>query len=381
MKNKLKVLALVAVGLLGGCASDREVEHVAPLAAFQPSLQVNKTWLTSAGRGTSGHYLRQHPHIAQGKVFAASYNGEVTAVDVASGLKRWQASLGERITSGVGAGGGVVAVGTLSGNVYALDIETGKQLWHTQTPSGILASPVIVDRKVIVKTDSGDIQALDLHSGRVMWNYHYVVPELTLRGASAPVVVGNQVIAGLADGQLVSLNLNSGKVNWSQQIALAHGASVIERLVDIDGEPAVSDGVVYVVGYQGKLAAVDLHNGRVRWQHDFSSYVGLAVDQRHVYVADDNSHIWALDRQNGRVVWQQDKLEGRGATKPVLAPGGVVIGDSSGYLHWLSAKDGHLMARQQVDSSRLLAAPIRYNDQLIVLSSKGTLAALKTSQL
>lgn len=376
MKNIFKLGAILAVALLAGCASDREVERVAPLSAFQPSLQINKAWLTSAGHGTSGHYLRQNPHVAHGKVYAASYTGEVTAVDASRGLKSWQVSVCEPITSGVGAGEGVVVVGTLGGNVYALSEESGKQLWVTKTPSGILAAPVVAGNKVIIKTDSGDVQALDIRSGQRLWNFHYIVPELTLRGASSPVVVGNQVIAGLSDGQLVSLNLNTGRLNWSQQIAVPHGASIIERLVDIDGDPVVSDGVIYVVSYQGKLAAVDLRSGHVRWQQEFSSHVGLTVDSTKVYVADDNSHVWALNRNNGRVVWHQEQLEGRGLTKPVLHAGGVVVGDASGYLHWLACNDGHFMARQQIDSGRLLAAPVRYESDLIVLSSKGTLAAL-----
>ncbi|MDQ2994039.1 MAG: outer membrane protein assembly factor BamB, partial [Pseudomonadota bacterium] len=273
MKNKVKLSALLAATLLAGCASDREVERVSPLPVFTPSLQIQRVWSAGTGHGTDGKYLRQNPHIAHGKVYTTSYTGEVAATDAVCGRKVWQTSVRDHITSGAGAGNGVVAVGTLGGTVYAFSEERGALLWQMPVQSEILATPVIADNKVLIKTDSGDLQALDASTGRRLWNHHHTPPELTLRGGSSPVVVGNQVIDGLSDGQLVSLNLNDGRVRWSQQIAVPHGASIIERLVDIDGEPVVRDGVIYVVTYQGKLAAVDLHSGHIKWQRDFSSYV------------------------------------------------------------------------------------------------------------
>lgn len=382
MKFSTTLLSLALLASIAGCSlDDREVEHVAPLATFQPSRTVDVAWKASSGggRGTSGQYLRLQHDLAQGTVYATSYKGVVTATNANSGKIQWQKNLDQNISSGVAVQGNLAVVGTVNGAVVALNAQTGAVLWRAQAPSEVTATPAIAGDKVLVKTESGDVQALDSATGKIRWAYHINPPELMLRGGSSPVVAGNRVLAGFSDGQLVSLNLNDGRLLWSRQIALPHGASAVERLVDIGSEPLVRDGVIYVVTYQGKLAALRLDSGNPLWQHDMSSKAGLAVDGATVYVVDDNSHLWALNRQNGRVVWHQDKLEGRGLTQPVIHKGAIAVGDSEGYVHWLSTQDGHFLARHSVDSKRLLATPQLYHGNLIVLSTSGTLMSLRSS--
>jgi outer membrane protein assembly factor BamB len=382
MKLQAKLLALALTALLAGCMSDdKEVERVAPLASFQPTMKVAVAWTApKAGRGTKGQYLRLQHEVANGNVYTASYQGTVIAADANTGQNKWQADIKEHITSGVAAQGNLAVVGTSNGIVVALNAHNGAQLWRAQASSEIIATPAIAGDKVLIKTESGDIQAFDRNTGNSRWSYHLSPPDLMLRGASAPVVVGNRVLAGFSDGQLISLSLADGRLQWTRQIAVPHGASAVERLVDIGSEPVVRDGTVYVVTYQGKLAAINLESGNLMWQHDISSRAGLAVDASAVYVADDSSHVWALDRQSGRVLWHSDKLEGRGLTQPVIQSGALAVGDSKGYIHWLSLRDGQFLARHSVDSKRLLATPQLYRGNLIVLSTGGRLVSLHSNR-
>lgn len=378
MRVHSKLCALLLAVFVAGCASeDREVEYVSPLTTYQQAMQVNVAWkASSSGRGSSGHYLRLQHDVVDGTVYTASYNGNVIAANAQDGRTRWQTNVNEPITSGVAAQGNLVVVGTIKGSVIALDAVNGAERWRRQAPSEIIAMPSIAGDKVLIKTESGDVQAFDRNTGKNAWSYHLKPPELMLRGASAPVVVGNRVLAGFSDGQLVSLNLNDGHLQWTRQIATPHGASAVDRLVDIDSDPVVRDGVVYVVSYHGKVAAINLDTGNQLWAQDMSSHAGLTVGVNNVYVVDDHSRLWALDRQTGRVVWQQDKLEGRGLAQPVLQRGALVVGDSHGYLHWVSSKTGQFLARHSVDSKRLLATPQLYKGNLIVLSTGGTLQSL-----
>jgi outer membrane protein assembly factor BamB len=379
MRYLVKLCTLSLLFFIAGCNSDdREVEHVAPLAKFQSSKSINQNWKTSTG-GTSGQYLQLQHTLAQGVVYSTSYKGVVSAVNAETGKVLWSKALGHNVSSGVVARGNLVVVGTTNGSVVALNAQNGAELWRVQAPSEVTATPAIAANKVLIKTESGDLQALESASGKILWSHHINPPELMLRGGSSPVVAGNRVVAGFSDGQLVSLNLNNGHLLWSRQIALPHGASAVERLVDIGAEPVVRDGTIYVVTYQGKLAALRLNSGDPIWQHDMSSHAGLAVDAQAVYAIDENSHVWALNRQNGRVLWHQDKLEGRGLTRPVIQAGALVVGDSEGYLHWLSTQDGQFQARHSVDSKRILATPELYGAHVIVQSTSGKLISLRTS--
>ena len=142
---------------------------------------------------------------------------------------------------------------------------------------------------------------------------------------------------------MVALNLNDGRLLWSRQVALPHGASAVERLVDIGSSRWCVTGLFMwspiKVNWQRSIKI-----GQPDWQIDMSSHAGLAVDASAVYAVDENSHLWALNRQTGRVLWHQDKLEGRGLTQPVIHNGAVAVGDSEGYLHWLSTQDGPLFS-------------------------------------
>lgn len=357
---------------------DREVERVAPLAKFNSSMNLGVAWSSSSGggRGTSGHYLRMQHDIAHEKVYTASYQGVVTASNANTGNILWKKELKQNISSGVAAQNNLVVVGTTNGSVIGLNAHDGNEIWRAQVPSEVTATPRIAADRVLIKTESGDLLALDSATGHHRWSFHQNPPELMLRGGSAPTVVGNRVLAGFSDGQLVSLNLENGRLLWSRAIALPHGASAVERLVDIGSEPIVRDGVIYVVTYQGKLAALQITNGNLLWEHEMSSHVGLAVDASSVYAVDENSHVWALDRQSGRVRWHQDQLEGRGLTQPVAHSGALVVGDNEGYVHWLSAQNGQFLARHSVDSKRLLATPQVYGNHIVVLSTSGKLVSV-----
>ncbi len=381
MKLKSLCLSLALISLVSGCAmDDREVERVAPLAKFNSSMNVGVAWSSSSGggHGTSGHYLRLQHDIANQRVYTASYQGVVTAANANTGKIVWKKELKRNISSGVAVQNNIVVVGSTNGAVIALNAHNGDEIWRAQVPSEVIATPRIARDRVLIKTESGDLQALDTATGRLRWSFHQNPPELMLRGGSAPTVVGNRVYAGFSDGQLVSLNLENGQLLWSRAIALPHGSSAVERLVDIGSEPLVRDGIVYVVTYQGKLAALQMNTGNVLWEHDMSSHVGLAVDAGSVYAVDENSHVWALDRQTGRVRWHQDQLEGRGLTQPVVHSGALVLGDNEGYLHWLSVQNGQFLARHSVDSKRLLATPQVYGSNLVVLSSSGKLVSLQS---
>jgi outer membrane protein assembly factor BamB len=187
-------------------------------------------------------------------------------------------------------------------------------------------------------------------------------------------MIKDRVIVGFDNGVLAALDLKTGQVEWETTIAVARGRNDLERIVDIDTQPVLRDGTLYVASFQGRVAAVDLDNGQILWNRDLSSYAGVGVDDKNVYVTAADGTMWALDRETGASVWKQEKLKARTSTAPAAMGSYVVVGDVEGYLHWLRREDGQFAARVQVDKSRLIAPPIVIGGQLLVYSSGGTLA-------
>lgn len=378
--------SLISLALLAGCSTVGDMfsfgtsnaQPPEPLTDLTPSVRITTVWDRNIGAGAGRRYLRLVPVVQGSRVFAAEHKGRVSAHDVSNGEQLWQADTDISIGGGPGVGEGLVLVGGIDGLVVALNAETGAPMWRRQVSSEVLAAPVAAQGVVVVRTQDGKLTGLAVADGAPLWVYDRAVPALSLRGTSAPVIIGDTVVAGFDNGLLVLLALRDGQLLWESRIAIASGRSELERLVDIDADPLVVGDVIYVVTFQGRVAAVDRMSGNLLWQRDMSSHAGMGVDRRYVFVTDDSSHVWAIDRDNSASVWRQDKLARRALTPPTPFGAYVVVGDFEGYVHFLDREDGRLAGRLRVDGAGLAVAPVMVDDLLLVYGRGGTLTALKT---
>lgn len=375
---------LAASLMLGGCATvgswfggSDNAEPPAELVNFDEEIDVREVWSRSVGAGVSKYYLKLRPLVENGRVFAAERRGDVKAYDPQSGDEIWATETKTSISGGPGGGEGLVLVGSSNGDVVALSAETGEEKWRAKVSSEVLSPPTAANGVVVTRTIDGKLFGMSVKDGSRLWVYDRTVPVLTLRGTSTPALASGAAVSGFDSGQLVAVSLSNGQTLWETQIAAPRGRSELERLVDIDSDPLVADGVVYAVCFQGRIAALDLFSGKVIWQRDMSSYAGLGLHEEIVYVSDADSFVWALDRRNSASMWRQDKLKGRELTAPLGFDRYVVVGDFEGYVHWLSRDDGRMLARVRVDGSGILATPVAYRDMVFIYDNGGTLTALK----
>lgn len=379
-----RLIILILCSLLAGCSTVNDFFRKsapeippAPLTEFKPAIEVELLWQRNVGAGAGKGRVTLHPAFAGPLVFAADPEGRIGAYDAASGDEAWQVDSDLAISGGPGAAEGLVIVGSENGEVLALNSVDGKEAWRRQVSSEVLAVPVAALGVVVIRTGDGKLYGLSVKDGSRLWVYDRTVPALSLRGTSTPAITGDTVIAGFDSGRLVSVELKHGQLIWESRIALPRGRSELERLVDIDADPVVRDGVIYVVTYQGRVAAVDLRNGELIWRRDMSSHVGLGVSRRNVYVTDDDSRVWALDRENSASVWRQSKLERRRVSPPVEFQGFVVVADYQGYVHFMDRDDGRFVARLQVDGDGVDAAPVAHAGLLFVYGKGGSLSAIR----
>jgi len=372
----------------GWFSDDEEVDPPAELVDFKPNLEIVEIWKQGTGSGTSDQYLKLAPIIARQKVYIADAEGSVITFDASNGKKLWthEIKIGKsgfwssdeqvKITGGPGYGENTILVGTNEGDVIAIDADDGNELWKAKVSSEILSTPQKQRNIVIVRTLDGRLFGLNGDNGKLIWTYDRSVPSLTLRGTSSPIIDQGIVICGFDGGRLAAVELTTGRVLWETAITTARGRDELERMVDIDSDPIIIDGVIYVVTFQGKLAAMTLDTGRILWTRDISSYAGFSIDQQNIYVTDDKSIIWAYDRYSGSSLWKQDKLHNRAATAPTNIGNYIVVGDFEGYLHWMYKTNGAFAARTQLSNERIISAPISDGRMLYAYSSDGKLAAL-----
>ena len=378
----MKRWIVLAIALFaGGCAGiggpgvdeDRPLE----LDDIDNELPVEVVWQRDLGRG-AGSLLLDHVLVLEDNVlYTALPDGTVWAVSADNGRRVWRGQAGHPIVGGPGVGDDLVVVGSADGQVIALDRDSGERRWSAPVSSEVLAPPAIGRGVVVARTNDGRVYGFSARNGDRLWVHETTAPLLTLRGLSAPVIVDNRVLVGLDNGRLISLALRDGDVQWERPIAAPTGRSELERLVDIDGTPLVLDGNVYVSTYQGRMAEVSLSTGQIGWARDFSSTRGMAAAGDRLFAIDDRSRVHGLNRFSGSPIWLQDDLLRRQLTQPAVDRDYIVVGDFRGWVHWLSRRDGSIVARRRVDPFGIMAPPLTRGDNVWVVGRGGQLARLQ----
>ena len=218
---------------------------------------------------------RAQPAVVGGRLFAASENAEVQALDPKTGCRYWvfNAQAGVRTALSVGPyktadgkSGDAVYFGDTRGNAYAIDAATGKQLWISNVDehpaAAITGAPVIYGGRVFVPvqglneevrggsegyaccTFRGSLAALDANTGAMLWKTH-TVGESQPRGKnkagvqmwgpaggsiwSAPTVDAKRGLVYAATGNgyadppqpmtdaVIAMDMKTGKVQWVRQ--------------------------------------------------------------------------------------------------------------------------------------------------------------------
>jgi polyvinyl alcohol dehydrogenase (cytochrome) len=293
---------------------------------------------------------RAQPALAGGKLFAASENAEVHALDPKTGCSYWtfKADAGVRspLTIGpykaAGRSGHAVFFGDGQANAYAVDAVSGQLIWKrkvdTHASAGITGGLMVWDNKVFVPTQGlneegqggrggyacctfrGSLSALDASTGDPIWKT-YMVGEPQLRGKNRT----GQEAYGPAGGGIWSAPTIDVK-RRSVYVATGNGYA--------DPPQPMTDAVV----------AMDIDTGKVKWvnqttpndnwaggcgptnpdnpgcpdtqgpDHDFSAAPALATaGGRQLLIVPQKSGLaYAMDPDTGKTVWQYRMGQGSG---------------------------------------------------------------------
>lgn len=373
-------LLLLGILMLAACGGDDDnSEPPARLTAIEQTKILREQWSLRTHGPVEQQFLFIEPLLLKDKIITAGRDGIITVVDLRSGRQLQEIDLDTTLSAGVGGDDALWLVATNQAELVAIDALSSQVKWKINVPSEMLSQPVIAADSIIVRTVDGQIVSLDRETGATRWSYQQTNPALTLRGTGLPVVSRDQLYAGMANGRLVALSLANGEVIWDVVLSTPQGHSEIQRLVDVDGRAELYGYILYVAGYQGRIAAIDVQKGQFLWARDFSSYSGVTVDARAVYITDERSHIWALDRFSGATLWKQEKLQARNVTRPVLFGDDLVVGDFDGYLHLISRQDGRFVARTLIGGhdhdffsvNGVLVPPVVSDDMIFVTTRDG----------
>ncbi|HTX24535.1 MAG TPA: PQQ-binding-like beta-propeller repeat protein [Steroidobacteraceae bacterium] len=297
--------------------------------------------------------VRTQPAVVGGRLFVASENGQVHALDPKSGCTYWSyaahAGVGTalsvgRYRSARGTRGYALYFADRKTNAYAVDAETGREIWvrnlDRHPSASITGAPTVYDGRVFVPvqgvgeeggaargdyaccTFRGSVSALDASTGALLWKT-YTVGESRPRAKnkdgvqlygpagggiwSAPTVDPQRGLVYVATGNgyadppqsttdaVLALDIRTGAVRWARQV-LAND--------------------IWVMGCEA-------HNSpdkptcppTLGPDYDFSASPALArIAGRELLVLPQKSGLaFALDpAQRGRIVWRYRIGKGSG---------------------------------------------------------------------
>lgn len=307
-------------------------------------------------------------NVSGDTVTVAGADGTVVAIDARAGQEIWRASAGARLVAGVGSDGSMAAVVTANNELVAL--QGGKVLWKQRLPAQAFTAPLVAGRRVFVQTADRTLSAWDGQSGRRLWAQPRTADQLVLRKPGVLLAVGDTLVTGIG-GRLVGINPANGSSRWESPIAAPRGTNDVERLVDLTGSISRLGDNVCARAYYATVGCVDASRGTLQWSKPASGAEGVSGDDRFVYGTEADGIVRAWSRSDGASAWQTDRLKYRDLTAPLAVGRSVIVGDSTGLLHFVSREDGSALNRVTPDGSAIVTAPVLSGNTVVVVTRNG----------
>ena len=361
------LVALLA--LLQACASSEKPKPTT-LEQAPTLVKVTEQWRVNLGPTA----LPLEAHVVGTQVVLASSQGDLAAFEARSGKVVWRASLAQALSAGIGSDGVTAAVVTRENQLVVL--RDGNELWRQKMPSLTLTAPLVAGGRVFLQSADRMVSAFDASTGRKLWVQKRPGDALVLGQAGVLMAVGDTLISGQS-GRLLGLNPQNGSTRWDAAVAVGRGVNEVERLVDmVSGVSRVNDNLC-LRAFQSAVACVDAQLGRTLWTKTAAGSSGIAGNGTTIFGSEADGKVIAWRRADGEKLWTSEKLRFRGLSSAVLFAGMVVVGDSEGFLHFLSVQDGSLLSRAATDGSAIALAPVVANETLVAVTSRGVVIGLR----
>ena len=326
---------------------------------------------TYRGMFAQNGYASHTPVTDGARVYAFFGKTGVVALDLTSGQKLWQKSVGENL-EGKGWGSAsspilyrdtVIVPAFIEGDsLVAINGETGAVVWEQKTPGyrGNWSTPILVeanDRTDLVLAVPGEVWGLNPESGKLRW--YCEVPGSD--SARASVIAHGDVVIAMAGGRgaNTSIAVPAGGKGDVQPLWTGRDVSGI-------GTPVIHDGTMYLVS--DKVAtSVNLEDGRRIAQ---TRLTGAAAGGQPARGAGDRG---AQQGGRGRGGYGGGPGGGRDYSSPVVAGNHLFYASRSGdvFVVELGEKMTQI-ARNSFESDRtdFSATPAIADGQLFIRSSK-----------
>jgi eukaryotic-like serine/threonine-protein kinase len=343
----------------------------------------------------TGGPITSSPAVADGRVYFNCNDGNFYALKSDTGTVQWRFKTGgERrfqapgihgtrpkgqmmpdpfdiFTSSPAVDQGRVYFGSGDGNVYALDAATGALRWKFATKDVVHASPAVARGTVFVGSWDSYLYALDAATGAQKWRFKSgedPTDHNQIGFQSSPAVVGDIVYVGCRDAHLYAIDATTGQKKWAIS---TYGSWV-------NTTPAVRDGFVYFATVDSQLfQAADAKTGKVRFKHraKLGMFSSPALAGGRVYIGANNGRLYALNAASGELVGEFQTESAKQNLLKTLNPDGSP--NRNGFRpHFYDFQDMYAIWMLQFSVGAIVSSPTVAGGVVFVGSTDGNLYAL-----
>ncbi|MGO9546958.1 MAG: PQQ-binding-like beta-propeller repeat protein [Rhodomicrobium sp.] len=240
--------------------------------------------------------IREAPTAAEGRVFVVNSESELLCLNAGDGSQLWtQKGLPENAAVLTGASpavaGNLVFVPYPSGEITAVDIKSGVAKWtdalakgainSSSTSVGEAARPVVDREAVFAMSRGGQLIATSREKGERLWTRE-------IKGSQTPWIAGDTLFVVDMTGKLAALNRKDGKVRW---VTALPGEDVHWS------GPVLAGGRLWLASSKGLLVAVDALSGTIGSQSDLGTPVTITpvVAEGRLYVLTEKAKLIAMN--------------------------------------------------------------------------------------
>lgn len=209
--------------------------------------------------------------IASNRAIVLCVEGQVVAVDTATGEQAWQHRGPSETTTLLAsptpaADQGLLLVGFGNGDIAVLRLDTGRVAWSEVTGTGrgrpsiadlasVVGRPAIDRGRGFITGAGGVTIALDMRSGRRIW-------ERDLAGRESPWIAGDWMFMISAAEDLVCLSRNDGRARWVTPLPRFRDEERRRDPIQWSGPILIGDRLV-VASSRGQAIAVSPYSGEI----------------------------------------------------------------------------------------------------------------------
>lgn len=238
----------------------------------------------------NGSWIRSTPALGKDSLVVLGMRDELICLDRVTGDKKWKVDLADRFKARRPPFGGVCSP-LIDGNaVYVmggggtvkLSLANGETIWRTLADEGedddAFSSPVIATisgmRQLVVQTRTR-LCGVDLDNGNVLWQ----VPIEAYRNMNVltPTVIGDRVFTAAHSGGSRCFYVKNQNGRWTVEEAWS------QSLQAYMSSPVAVDETLYLHSKNGRLTAIDLETGSIRWtSRPMGKYQSLVHNQEFI---------------------------------------------------------------------------------------------------